>query len=285
VKVYVSGPMRGRPAFNFPSFDIAQAKLAAMGHEVFSPAKRDRDLHPEIDWYSLSGDMDELDHEFDLREALAADCKWICEEAEAVCTLDGWEGSSGANAEVALAKALGLPVYTLDQFEAVWSPKCWVPAEGMGPVAPQYRAVQQVVPDQSAEFNRRHPEGEVLLPFSGGFITTKAPEEVRETSESGAMKGVKLARYDLIPVKALKAVAEHYGRTAKKYPPNNWRKGFEWSKSYSALVRHLTQWWDGEDLDVDPSWPEGSPHLAAVAWHALTLLEYALTGTGVDDRP
>jgi hypothetical protein len=274
--------MRGRKAFNFPAFDDAADQLEARGHEVFSPAKRDRDLHPEIDWYELSGDMDDLHpDDFDLREALAADCAWICGEAEAVCTLDGWENSSGANAEVALAKALGLPVYTLDQFKAGWSPK-WGKWEGLGPILPQYRAVQQIVPDQSAEFDRRHPE--TVLPFSGGFITTPAAE-VREVSESGAMKGVKLARFDLIPVKALKAVAEHYGRTAHKYPPNNWRKGFEWSKSYSALVRHLTQWWDGEDTDIDPAWPEGSPHLAAVAWHALTLLEYSLTGTGVDDRP
>ena len=65
--------------------------------------------------------------------------------------------------------------------------------------------------------------------------------EVRQTSDSGAQKGSKLARYDMIPADALELVAEHYGKGAEKYPPfdnndgygllDNYRRGYAWSLS------------------------------------------------------
>lgn len=109
----------------------------------------------------------------------------------------------------------------------------------------------------------------------------KPNEEVRTVSSTGGEKGVKPQRFDLIPVEALTKLAEHYGRGAEKYDDNQWRKGYEWSKSYAALQRHITAWWGGEDLD-----PEfGTSHLAAVAWHAFTLLTFLEIHPDHDDRP
>lgn len=110
---------------------------------------------------------------------------------------------------------------------------------------------------------------------------THGTEEVRTVSASGGEKGVKPARYDLIPVGPLKTVAEHYGVGAKKYADRNWEKGYEWSKSYAAMQRHANQFWGGEDIDEET----GSPHLAAVVFHALALLEFANTHPEYDDRP
>ena len=138
--------------------------------------------------------------------------------------------------------------------------------------------------------------------------------EVRTTSETGGMKGVKLERFDLIPVGPLWDLATLYGRGAAKYVEHNFRKGYEWSKSYSALQRHANAWARGESWDVCPvpvgehedcitSHPEtgesttfktpngrmcynhtGAHHMIAVAWHAFALREFENTHPGFDDR-
>lgn len=109
------------------------------------------------------------------------------------------------------------------------------------------------------------------------FTTT----EVRSVDpDTGAEKGTKLARYDLIPVGPLKKLAEHYGKGAEKYADHNWRRGYDWSKSYAALQRHANEFWGGEDLDLELR----SNHMAAVAFHAFVLLEYCETMRDKDDR-
>lgn len=99
-------------------------------------------------------------------------------------------------------------------------------------------------------------------------------------SETGGRKGVKPERYDLVPVEPLAAVARHYGVGAEKYDDWNWTKGYEWSKSYAALQRHANAFWRGEDYDEET----GSPHLAAVVFHAFSLLEFMRTHPEYDDR-
>jgi hypothetical protein len=135
--------------------------------------------------------------------------------------------------------------------------------------------------------------------------------EFRSTSSTGGQKGVKLERFDLIPAGPLAELALHYGRGARKYDPHQWRKGYEWSKSISALGRHFNDFIDGKDYDVCPESNEGcslttidgepfprgytehgntcynhtgSHMMAAVAWHALLLLEFKDTHPEHDDR-
>lgn len=132
--------------------------------------------------------------------------------------------------------------------------------------------------------------------------------EERTTSSTGGVKGVKLQRLDLIPVGPLLELAEHYGVGASKYADHNYRNGYEWSKSYSALMRHLLAFWAGFDYDVCSNDPTGckrtdtngrpfvairedacfnhtgSHHMVAVAWHAFALLEFKDTYPEHDDR-
>jgi hypothetical protein len=115
MKLYLAGPMRGIPNFNFPAFDFAAARLRTAGFTVFSPAERDRGIHGTKLEANATGDekIAATNVGFSLREALGADTAWIAAKADAIALLPGWEKSSGANAELALAKALGLTVIIL----------------------------------------------------------------------------------------------------------------------------------------------------------------------------
>lgn len=108
-----------------------------------------------------------------------------------------------------------------------------------------------------------------------------AAQEIRATDpNSGGQKGVKLARFSLIPWDAIWKVAEHFGIGARKYEDRNWERGYPWSWSYDALLRHLASDMDGEERDPET----GSLHITAVAWHALILIAFRLRGSGTDDR-
>lgn len=119
MKIYLAGPMRGIPEFNFPAFMAAADQLRFDGHEVFNPAEKDNEKHgTDISKGNTAGDeaVAAQEHGFNLREALGADLAWICAEADAVALLPGWQNSKGAKAEHATALALGLKVILLDVY-------------------------------------------------------------------------------------------------------------------------------------------------------------------------
>lgn len=111
MKIYLAGPMRGIPEFNFPAFNAAAAKLREQGHYVFNPAEKDNERHgTDISKGNMTGDEEiaAKQHGFSLREALHLDLTFICLEADAIALLPGWRNSKGASAEHATANALGL---------------------------------------------------------------------------------------------------------------------------------------------------------------------------------
>lgn len=116
-KLYLAGPMRGYPEFNFPAFKAAAKMLRGMGYEVFSPAEADERRHGKnIGAGNMTGSEEQAvkDHGFSLREALGEDLAWICAHADGIALLPGWRESKGATAEHATAVALGLDVYELE---------------------------------------------------------------------------------------------------------------------------------------------------------------------------
>jgi len=115
MKVYLAGPMRGYPNFNFPAFDFAAAALRSQGHEVFSPAERDREAYgPEVE-NNPTGDESKGPPGLTIRDCMLADTDWICRHAEAIALLPGWEKSRGALAEKALGEAIGATIIILGQ--------------------------------------------------------------------------------------------------------------------------------------------------------------------------
>jgi hypothetical protein len=117
MRIYIAGPMRGVPHFNFPAFHATAARLRAEGHVVFNPAERDIERHgTDISSGNEAGceDLAARQHGFDLRTALGEDLAWICAHADAVALLHGWENSRGATAERATAVALGLEIIDVE---------------------------------------------------------------------------------------------------------------------------------------------------------------------------
>lgn len=108
MKIYLAGPMRGIPDFNFPAFAAYAAKLRAEGMEVFSPAEKGE----EVLLTDNPGIQENLDFR---RKVFLIDTSYICQKADALAMMPGWENSSGARAEWALAQAIGLKTFYLGE--------------------------------------------------------------------------------------------------------------------------------------------------------------------------
>ena len=101
MRIYLAGPMRGIEQFNFPAFHEAAAELRALGHEVISPAEHDLELGFDPALNSLDG--------FDMEAAMRWDVAQVL-TADVVSLLPGWEASEGVAVELAVARAIGVPI-------------------------------------------------------------------------------------------------------------------------------------------------------------------------------
>lgn len=93
MKLYIAGPMSGRPDNNVELFNRAAALLTSAGYGVINPA----DLDQALPYEKLI--------RFGLVELLTF--------ADGVALLPGWEFSEGAALEHAVAKKIGLPIKDL----------------------------------------------------------------------------------------------------------------------------------------------------------------------------
>lgn len=104
-KVYLAGPMRGYPQFNFPAFDKAAQLGRSLGWTVISPAEMDRengideDILPAL---PRNGGTPEFIRQFINRDVQAIVNLLKAENGDAIAVLPKWEGSVGATGEVAL---------------------------------------------------------------------------------------------------------------------------------------------------------------------------------------
>lgn len=87
--IYICGPMTGIKEFNRPAFNLEAALLEQGGDVVLNPAV-------------LPSGLSQFQH-MDI-------CLAMLRSAEAIFPLKGWELSSGAQAEMALAHKLGLKI-------------------------------------------------------------------------------------------------------------------------------------------------------------------------------
>lgn len=119
-RVYIAGPMHGRPEYNYPAFHMAAKRLRAAGHFVINPAELSE----------LFGKPDEINKSYGLtlcadqttlsqhdlkvktrlaRSLMAADLAAV-RSCEAIYLLKGWESSVGARTELRTAIKHGLEI-------------------------------------------------------------------------------------------------------------------------------------------------------------------------------
>lgn len=87
---------------------------------------------------------------------------------------------------------------------------------------------------------------------------------------TGGEKGSKPSQLFSMPAEAMEILGKVYAMGAEKYDLHNYRKGYKWSLSYNALMRHVLASMRGEDFDAESH----LPHMAHAAWHCLTLVQF-----------
>ena len=241
--IYLAGPMRYFPRFNVEAFTNGTALLRALGYEVWSSLEADMEIDG-FNPYTGEGLLVGKIDGVDIEAYMARDLPKV-REMEAIVLLPGWQQSRGACRELAEAVGHGRPAFEL--------------LFGTG---------------DAFELRRAKVFKDLDKGVTDGEVRVKDPT-------TGGEKGQKLCRPDLLPMEPLMQVATHYGVGAKKYSLNNWRKGYAWSLSFAALMRHALQFWNGDDDDQET----GSSHMAAVVFHAFALMEFRNTHPELDDRP
>jgi len=159
-----------------------------------------------------------------------------------VVVLPGWEKSRGATLEVLAAAEMGIRVMTLDG-EPVAAP-------------PQHQVCQAT--------QERMVSGEVRI----------------TDPRTGGQKGQKPIQFHTIPPEFLMEVGRVYFAGAQKYAARNFERGYKWSLSFDAMMRHLWAWWGGEEIDPE----SGCNHMAHGIWHCFQLMLLAKYHRDLDDR-
>lgn len=86
---------------------------------------------------------------------------------------------------------------------------------------------------------------------------------------------------ELVPPELIFSVADVLDFGAKKYAPRGWEEGMKWSRVFGALMRHMWDWWRGENFDPET----GKSHLHHAGCCISFLIAYEARKVGEDDRP
>ena len=105
-------------------------------------------------------------------------------------------------------------------------------------------------------------------------------EWIFEDKETGGKKAVKASQLGFIDPEALYELGKVAGFGTQKYDKWNYLKGYDYSLSFNAAMRHMLQFWGGEDYDEESN----HLHVLHAAWHMLALASFLMKEVGTDDR-
>ena len=116
-------------------------------------------------------------------------------------------------------------------------------------------------------------------------VLEKAPEspsvDAKPSNPKDAL-GVAKVPFSTIPAPVLALLGLAMAEGSLKYGRYNYRViGVRAGVYYDACLRHLTAWWEGEDIDPD----SGLPHPVKAATCLLVLMDASMRGMLEDDRP
>ena len=137
MKVYISGPMRGYPEFNYPAFNTAAAKwrqaklvtvpetdLAASFTYISPTTPTYNHLSVKLDDITVINPAENFggDSSRTYEEYMKLDFEHVL-NSDAIALLPGWEKSEGATKELLVAQTIGLKVYDALTFERIAPPR------------------------------------------------------------------------------------------------------------------------------------------------------------------
>lgn len=108
MRLYVCGPVTGRPGLNRPAFEEARRALEAAGYEAIVP-------HDFV--------APDAEHPAAMRLCIATLCNG---DIDGVALLGGWRSSRGALCEVEVARAVGIEALSC----RTWAGRAKGPSDG-----------------------------------------------------------------------------------------------------------------------------------------------------------
>lgn len=117
MRVYLAGPMRKIKNFNAPLFNKVARLLRERELEVVNPVEMDKE-HFGLDPMALPEDTnwDVAPAGFNLRACALEDVRALV-RCDAIFLLPGWQYSTGALAELAVARWINIPRYQVNVVE------------------------------------------------------------------------------------------------------------------------------------------------------------------------
>jgi len=106
-------------------------------------------------------------------------------------------------------------------------------------------------------------------------------QRIKESNPKDAV-GTKKVPFSTVPSHIIAEIGLAMLEGGRKYGRHNYRAiGVRASVYYDACLRHLTAWWEGEDIDPD----SGLSHIVKAAACLAVLRDSMLIGNWADDRP
>jgi hypothetical protein len=113
-------------------------------------------------------------------------------------------------------------------------------------------------------------------------MNSRFPYSVNKPTNPKDIIGIKKAPLSTLSCVVLYEMGLGMLEGARKYGRHNYRAmGVSATVYYDAALRHIMDWWEGEDLDPD----SGLNHITKALTALMVLRDSMLMGNWIDDRP